>query len=169
MAIDTLGHRLAPHVTSAQRGDRCEWNGSHVPCRPSRRLCLLDQGYTGKGAATAAAGHGIAIEAVRLPEPRRGFVFLPRGWVVERRSLGRSASAVSSRLRALCRTPARPHIVAFLSHDETGCGPRRRFMTAFEAFRSGSFPRRPIRADGHRRLRPDRTRSKRCRRRCRAN
>jgi hypothetical protein len=32
----------------------------------------------------AAEKNGIKLEAIRLPEAKRGFVFLPRRWVVER-------------------------------------------------------------------------------------
>ena len=49
----------------------------------SRDLTYFDQGYTGNRAAKAAV-HGIALEVVRLPEAKRGFVLLLRRWVVER-------------------------------------------------------------------------------------
>ena len=42
------------------------------------------QGYTGQKAAAAAAKHGIELEVVKLAEAKRGFVLLPRRWVVER-------------------------------------------------------------------------------------
>jgi transposase len=32
----------------------------------------------------AAAAHGIALAVVKLPDAKRGFVLLPRRWVVER-------------------------------------------------------------------------------------
>ena len=44
----------------------------------------VDQGYTGKKTAAAAATHGIALEVVKLAQAKRGFVLLPRRWVVER-------------------------------------------------------------------------------------
>ncbi|MFB9770811.1 transposase, partial [Sphingomonas yabuuchiae] len=47
-------------------------------------LAWVDQGYTGERAANAAAKHGIALGVVKLPEAKRGFVLLPRRWVVER-------------------------------------------------------------------------------------
>ena len=48
-------------------------------------LAFVDQGYTGEPRpATAAAGHGIRLEVVKLPAAKRGFVLLPRRWVVER-------------------------------------------------------------------------------------
>jgi transposase len=87
-AIDTLGHLLALHVTpaSAQERDQVatmaasvgEATGEHV------ELAYVDQGYTGEGPAAAAAAHGIRLEVVKLPEAKKGFVLLPRRWVVER-------------------------------------------------------------------------------------
>jgi transposase len=47
-------------------------------------LAWVDQGYTGERAANAATKHSIALEVVKLPEAKRGFVLLPRRWVVER-------------------------------------------------------------------------------------
>ena len=55
-----------------------EATGDHV------QLAFVDQGYTGQAAADAAAEHGIALEVVKLPEAKKGFVLLPRRWVVER-------------------------------------------------------------------------------------
>ena len=45
---------------------------------------LCDQGYTGERAATAARANGIELNVVKLPQAKRGFVLLPRRWVVER-------------------------------------------------------------------------------------
>lgn len=47
-------------------------------------LAWGDQGYTGEAPAMAAAEHGVTLEVVKLPEPKRGLVLLPRRWVVER-------------------------------------------------------------------------------------
>ena len=43
-----------------------------------------DQGYTGDAASKAAQDNGIDLQIVKLPEARKGFVLLPRRWVVER-------------------------------------------------------------------------------------
>jgi transposase len=53
-------------------------------------LAYVDQGYTGSKAADAAKAHGIALEVIKLSEARRGFVLLPRRWIVER-SFARAA------------------------------------------------------------------------------
>ncbi len=48
------------------------------------KLAFADQGYTGKDAAAAASAEGIELQVVTLPEAKKGFVLLPRRWVVER-------------------------------------------------------------------------------------
>ena len=88
VAVDTLGHLLALVVTPANEQERAqvgvlaeqvqEATGQNV------ELAYVDQGYTGKKAAEAAAAHGIALEVVKLADAKRGFVLLPRRWVVER-------------------------------------------------------------------------------------
>ena len=49
------------------------------------------------GASAAAAAHGIELAVVSLPEAKRGFVLLPRRWVVER------SFAWAARFRRLAR------------------------------------------------------------------
>lgn len=88
MAVDTLGHLLALHVTPANEQERAqvaelsrqvqEVTGEHV------ELVFVDQGYTGEKAEAAAAEQGITLQVVKLPEAKKGFVLLPRRWVVER-------------------------------------------------------------------------------------
>lgn len=88
VAVDTLGHLLALHVTPANEQERDqagvlakavqEVTGENV------QLAWVDQGDTGPEAAQAAAEHGIALEVVKLAEAKKGFVLLPRRWVVER-------------------------------------------------------------------------------------
>ena len=50
----------------------------------SVEVAFVDQGYTGPQPAAAAEQHGIRLEVVKLPTAKRGFVLLPRRWVVER-------------------------------------------------------------------------------------
>jgi len=77
-------------------------------------LAYVDQGYTGDKPAEAARQQGIALEVVKLPEAKRGFVLLPRRWVVERsfawatrcRRLAKDSERYASTLAGL-------HIVAF--------------------------------------------------------
>ncbi len=61
-------------------------------------IAWVDQGYTGERAANAAAGHGIALKVVKLPEAKRGFVLLPRRWVVERSFAWATRFAASSKI-----------------------------------------------------------------------
>ena len=77
-------------------------------------LAFVDQGYTGAQPAADAEAHGIRLEVVKHTEAKRGFVLLPRRWVVER-SFGWMA-----RFRRLARdyerlpeTVAGLHFIAF--------------------------------------------------------
>jgi transposase len=117
-AVDTLGHLLALHVTAANEQDReqvevlaeaiQEATGENI------ELAYVDQGYTGERPAEEAAEHGIQLEVVKHQEAKRGFVLLPRRWVVER------GFAWASRFRRLVKdyerlpeTVAGLHFVAF--------------------------------------------------------
>jgi transposase len=48
------------------------------------KLAFADHGYTGETAARAARDEGIELQVINLPEAKKGFVLLPRRWVVER-------------------------------------------------------------------------------------
>jgi transposase len=118
-AVDTLGHLLALVVTPANEQERAQVEelasavqavtGEHV------ELADVDQGYTGEEPAAAAAAHGIQLAVVKLPEAKRGFVLLPRRWVVERdfawatrfRRLARDYERLAATLAAL-------HFLAFV-------------------------------------------------------
>lgn len=88
IAVDTLGHLLALKVTAASEQDRAqvaelaakiqEVTGQTV------EVAFVDQGYTGEAAAEQAQASGIRLEVVKHAEAKRGFVLLPRRWVVER-------------------------------------------------------------------------------------
>ena len=123
-AVDTLGGRplgsmLALHVSPANVGDRDavaalaasvqKATGSHVT------LAYVDAGYTGEEVARNAEEYGMRLEVVTLPQAKRGFVLLPRRWVVER------DFAWTTRFRRLVRdyerlpeTLAGLHLVAFV-------------------------------------------------------
>ncbi|MGI4831195.1 MAG: transposase [Janthinobacterium lividum] len=60
-------------------------------------LAYVDQGYTGPNAAEAAQQHGLRLEVVKHPMVKRGFVLLPRRWVIER------SFASAARFRRLAR------------------------------------------------------------------
>lgn len=47
-------------------------------------VAFVDQGYTGEEPAAQAARRGVRLEVVKLREAKRGFVLLPKRWVVER-------------------------------------------------------------------------------------
>ena len=85
MAVDTLGRLLALHVTPANADDRAQVErlakAVQAATSDSVEVAFVDQGYTGEKPAAAARKHGIALEAVKLPEAKRGFVLLPRRWV----------------------------------------------------------------------------------------
>jgi transposase len=87
-AVDTLGNLLALHVTAADQQDRAQVDKLAEQVQQVTgdwvELAYVDQGYTGEAAQTAAAKHGIQLEVVKHTQAKRGFVLLPRRWVVER-------------------------------------------------------------------------------------
>jgi len=118
IAVDTLGHLLALTVTPASDGDRGQVaalaeevqqvTGNNV------ELAYVDQGYTGPNVAEDAQQHGLRLEVVKHPMAKRGFVLLPRRWVVERtfawaarfRRLARDYERLDTTLKGL-------HLLAF--------------------------------------------------------
>ncbi len=87
-AVDTLGNLLAVTVTPANENERGqvqelakrvqEVTGETV------EIAFVDQGYTGEEPAAAAREQKIQLIVVKHNEPKRGFLLLPRRWVVER-------------------------------------------------------------------------------------
>ncbi len=121
LAVDTLGHLLALHVTPADVGDREAVARLAADIQDataeSVELAFVDQGYTGEKVAEAAAEEGIRLHVVKLPEAKRGFVLLPRRWVVER------SFAWATRCRRLVKdyeryaeTLAAFHVIAFVGY-----------------------------------------------------
>ena len=117
-AVDTLGQLLALRVSPANEDDREEVKKLSEEIQEATaenvELAYVDQGYTGERAAGFAAEHGIRLEVVKHKEAKRGFVLLPRRWVVER------DFAWASRFRRLVKdyerlpeTVAGLHFVAF--------------------------------------------------------
>ncbi|RIK41591.1 MAG: IS5 family transposase [Chloroflexi bacterium] len=118
LAVDTLGEVLALAVTPANVDEREQVRALAEAVQEatgdSVEVVFADQGYTGPGAEDAAASAGMRLEVVRLPAAKRGFVLLPRRWVVER------SFAWVSRFRRLAKdyerlpeTVAGLHLVAF--------------------------------------------------------
>jgi transposase len=112
-AVDTLGQLLALRVTAASEDERTqvaalakeiqEVTGEHV------EVAFVDQGYIGEEVAAAAAEHGIRLVVVKHPEAKRGFVLLPKRWIVER------SFAWTARFRRLARDFERlPSVLAGL-------------------------------------------------------
>lgn len=107
LVVDTLGLLLAVTITAASIQDR---DAAPVPVAqarikyPSLQTLFVDSGYAGQCAATLAHTHSIHVDVVRHPANRnvgywhhpdqgelfplvadsKGFVVLPKRWVVER-------------------------------------------------------------------------------------
>ena len=100
-AVDTLGHVLAVRVTAASDQDRAQVGilAADVQAATGENgaLAYVDQGYTGPTAAAAASAHGIEREVIKLDHAKRGFVLLPKRWIVER------SFAWAARFRRLAR------------------------------------------------------------------
>lgn len=117
-AVDTLGYLLALFVSPANEQERA-WVGELAEAvqeatGESVELAYVDEGYSGELPAEEAEAHGISLEVVKYPDAKRGFVLLPRRWIVER------DFAWASRFRRLAKdyerlptTLAGLHIVAF--------------------------------------------------------
>jgi transposase len=118
LAVDTLGQLLAVLVTPANEQDRAQVGALAEQIQQATgdavEIAFVDQGYTGEQPAADAQAHGIRLEVVKLPTAKRGFVLLPRRWVVERsfawmtrfRRLTRDYERLSATLLGL-------HFVAF--------------------------------------------------------
>ena len=118
VAVDTLGQWLALLVTPANEQDRDQVAELAAQVQAvtgqSVEVAFVDQGYTGDEPLEAAAEQGIRLEVVKLPQAKKGFVLLPRRWVVER------SFAWTARFRRLARdyerlpqTLAGLHFLAF--------------------------------------------------------
>jgi transposase len=118
LAVDTLGYLLVLLVTPANEQERAQVAQLSEQLQQatgeSVQIAFVDQGYTGPEPAQAAAEQGIELVVVKLPETKKGFVLLPKRWVVER------SFAWTARFRRLARdyerlpeTLAGLHFVAF--------------------------------------------------------
>jgi transposase len=119
-AVDTLGHLLALAVTPASTDERTQVGALAARVQEvtgqAVELAFVDQGYVGPQPAAAAAAQGIRLHVVKLPEAKRGFVLLPKRWVVER------SFAWAARFRRLARDYERlPETVAGLHFLAFAC------------------------------------------------
>ena len=118
ISVDTLVQLLAILVTPANEQDRAQVAALAEQIQEvtgeSVEVAFVDQGYTGEQAAADAEAQGIRLEVVKLPTAKRGFVLLPRRWVVER-SFGWMARfrRLARDYERLAETLAGLHFVAF--------------------------------------------------------
>jgi transposase len=113
LAVDTLGHLLATVVSAANEQDRarvaelCAEMQAEVS--GSINTVFADQGYTGAVPEEEVAQEGINLVVIKHTKPKRGFVLLPRRWVVERtfawmtnfRRLNRDYERLAETLRSI--------------------------------------------------------------------
>ena len=126
-AVDTLGNLLALKVTPANEQERAQVAELAAKVQDvtggTVEVAFVDQGYTGEDAADQAKAKGIKLEVVKHTEAKKGFVLLPRRWVVERTFgwLGRFRRLARDYER-LAETLAGWHWVAFLTLVLTRAG-----------------------------------------------
>jgi transposase len=100
LAVDTLGHLLARHVTPANTQEREQVAilaaAVQEITRDAVAWAFVDQGYTGAKPAQAAATHGSQWEVIKLSEAKRGFV------------LGHPLPPLGQRLRTAAENGRRP-------------------------------------------------------------
>ncbi len=110
LAVDTLGNVISVIATAADEQDRdqvfdiCqkiqEETGGNID------VMIGDQGYTGEQVEIDAALNDIEFVIIKRSDSAKGFVLLPRRWVIERsfgwfsrfRRLGRDLERLSSTL-----------------------------------------------------------------------
>ncbi len=86
MAVDILGNLLALPVTPANIDERTQVEGLlktvQAVTEGSVDVAFADQGYEGEKPAEAAAAQGVELIVIKLPEAKKGFVLLPKRWIV---------------------------------------------------------------------------------------
>ncbi|EYB68617.1 transposase, IS4 [Deinococcus phoenicis] len=110
LVVDTLGHLLTLMTSSANEQDRAQVKEL---CREAQEItggmlevAFVDQDYTGEATQAAARQSNIELIVVKRQDASRGFILLPKRWVVERsfawlsrfRRLGRDLERLSSTL-----------------------------------------------------------------------
>ena len=111
--MDTLGNLLSGCISPANEQDRSHLETVLAAAQETSGETLQvtwgDQGYTGAEAAAAAERRGVELLLVKRPTDAKGFVLLPRRWVVERtfgwqarfRRLSRDYERLASSLKQL--------------------------------------------------------------------
>jgi transposase len=88
VAVDTLGNLLALKVTPGNEQERAQVGELAEKIQEATggtiEIAFVDQGYTGEDPAKQASDHGIKLVVVKHTEAKKGFILLPRRWVVER-------------------------------------------------------------------------------------
>jgi transposase len=128
MAVDTLGHLLALHVTPANVDDRAEVGKLAAAVQEatgeSVELIYVDQGYTGANAAEAAKAQSFASS--NWPKRRRASCCCPSaGWSSVhspgRRDAGGSSKTTSVMRRPSQRSTSSPSHVSCSSAPQISC------------------------------------------------
>ncbi|GAA2563866.1 transposase [Streptomyces sp. NPDC000678] len=87
VVVDTLGLLLAVMVTAADIGDRAAAKvllGQVADAHHRLELVRADGGYTGSLVEHCLAAFALVLALVRRSDDTRGFVGLPKRWIVER-------------------------------------------------------------------------------------
>ncbi|MGW6026573.1 IS5 family transposase [Streptomyces sp. NPDC055214] len=87
VVVDTLGLLLGVMVTAADTGDRIaarELLGEVTDHHGRLELVWADGGYTGNLIEHCLAALGLVLAIVKRSDDMRGFVVLPKRWIVER-------------------------------------------------------------------------------------
>lgn len=82
-----FSHLLAVHAMAANEQERAlvhelAQQAQHVGSQ-TVKLAFADHGHPGEEPAKAVCDEGIGLQAIKLPELKKGDVLLPRQWVVE--------------------------------------------------------------------------------------
>jgi len=109
IAVDTPGHLLAVHITPANEQERAQVaelaHQVQTVTGQTVKVAFADQGYAGEDPAQAAREEGIDLQVIKLPQAKKGFVLLPRRWVVERSWVVEPVQKTRSRLRTATQNP----------------------------------------------------------------
>lgn len=112
-AVDTLGNLLSLVVTPANEQDRAQvaqlLEDVQAVTDNSVTVAFADGSYIGPETAKVASEHGVELQIVKMPDAVKGFVLLPKRWIIER------SFAWKTRFRRLIRDYERlPQTVAGL-------------------------------------------------------